>query len=128
MGPIDGLSQKSMGAIWSFPRSFPKINGCNCTHCTPLKLPLYWLSFEIYFEIIGEIKFPKNHAEVFWQNFHRFFSGKFRKMKIGIIPIRASNCQPETVLSLNIFFIVIKMQLIQILISISKNLLPTCKV
>ena len=31
---IDGCNR------WSFPRSFPKIDGCNCTHCTPLKLPL----------------------------------------------------------------------------------------
>ena len=39
MGAIDGLSQRSMGAIWSFPRSYPKIDGCNCTHYIPLKLP-----------------------------------------------------------------------------------------
>jgi hypothetical protein len=33
---------------------------------------------------IREIKFPKIHSGMFWQNFPRFISGKFPKMMIGI--------------------------------------------
>ena len=31
------------------------------------------VSFEIYFGKTGEMKFPKNHCEIFWLNFLRFF-------------------------------------------------------
>ena len=44
--------------------------------------------FEIFFQKIGEIKFPKNHSYIFWQNLPRFLSGKFRKMVIGIVLLK----------------------------------------
>ena len=42
------------------------------------------VSFEIYFGKIGEIKFPKNHSGIFWQNFPRFFFWTFWKIMIGV--------------------------------------------
>lgn len=41
-------------------------------------------SFEIYFEKIGEINFPNNYSEMFWQNFTKTFSRKLQKIMIGI--------------------------------------------
>ena len=42
------------------------------------------VTFQIYIEKIGEIKFQKNHSKISWRNYPRFFSEKFKKMMIGI--------------------------------------------
>jgi hypothetical protein len=47
------------------------------------------VTFDIYSEKIGEIKFPKYYSEIFQRIFPRLFSGKFQKMmiEIGILSV-----------------------------------------